>query len=560
MKVLIVSLLRVGDTLLAFPLIESLRKSNPEIEIHLLCNKESLILQPLMPFVRFHLFKRDELQRGLGEYDRPFFDSYYLLKDLIEELNNQDFDRLINVTQNRLSAWLCGALQAKEKAGLVLNRHGVASFGSPWFRYLNDYVAAGGKEIFHYSDIFCYGSGVHPVNRYTLAESVEGRSEADRILGAGDQVTILIQCLTSDFKKNWKVESWAKTLYLLHIKRPEARILLLGAPFEEKQLLSIQENCWHRGVPVELALCSFPGAYSLLCRADLLVTGDTSIKHLASASDCPVVELCIGSSDFRKTGTYRHNNVIIQSKESCAPCAHCEPCSQAAHRCGERVSAELVAMVADKVLSREMWSLRTVAREFHDEAEVLVSRFSPSGYWLAEPVEKISFFLQLKKWVERSTWKMLLEKEHLQPIGEFGSEGRRLYDGIVEDSSRTKKESLDSALAVLEKEARLTEKTVSHLLVQSRHLASQTEGQRAFDEIMELLRDECDRDDSGEVLLSYLSSLGSAHRDGLPDLTRLRQIKKLLEEIKYKSTIRIKLIRAMQSQSMERYGRDYEKI
>lgn len=552
MKVLLVSLLRVGDTLLALPLIESLRKTHPEIEVHILANRESSILKPLMPFARFHTFDRDELQSGLGEFDRPFFDSYHLLKDLIKELNSQKFDRIINVTQNRLSGWLCGALEAGEKTGLVLNRNGVPSFGSTWFRYLNDYVAAGGKEIFHFSDIFCYGAGVKPVSRYTLAESNEGSEEADLILGNNDQPTILVQCLTSDRKKTWDPLAWAECLHLLQIKRPKARILLLGAPFEEQALLGVQEKCLQKNVSVELALCSFAGAYSLLCRADLLISGDTSIKHLAAATDCPIVELSIGSSDYRKTGVYRQGNVIVQSKEPCCPCVHSEPCGFESHRCGDRISPELVALTADKVMAKEIWALGVVAKEYRSEAEILVSKFSPSGYWLAQPVVNGPSSQILKKLVERSTWKMLLEKEHLRPIGEFGSEGRRLYEGFLGSNPKLDKEVLSRSLEVLEKEARITENAVSGLLSKSRGLASQSDGQRAFSEMMEILRDECDRDDSGQVLLSYLSSLGSAQKQGLPDLTRLRRIKGMLEEVKHKSTIRIKLIRSIQSQSMER--------
>ncbi|MCB0384382.1 MAG: glycosyltransferase family 9 protein [Bdellovibrionales bacterium] len=551
MKVLLVSLLRIGDTLLALPLLESLRKSNPEIEIHILCNKGSSVLAPLMPFARFHYFERDELQKGLGEYNRPFFDSYFMLKELIDELNDEKFDRLINVTQNRLSGWLCGAIGAGEKTGLVLNRNGVPNFGSTWFSYLNDYVAAGGKEIFHYSDIFCYGAGVSPVNRYSLAETQEGRAEAELIFSGHLGQRILVQALTSDTKKNWSMEAWSEALRLLQIKNPQARFYLVGAPFEEKSLLSLQEMCLSKSIRAELALCSFAGAYSLLCRSDLLLTGDTSIKHLASATDCPVVEISVGSSDYRKTGTYRKGNVIIQSKEPCAPCQHTVACGYESHRCGDRLSPELIAMVAGAALSGNRKSLMLLAREFSSEAEILISDFSSSGYWMAEAYGDRPSVATIKKWIERSTWKMMLEKEHLRPVGEFGSEGRRLCMAVLQAHPKFKKEDIKRSLLALEKEAGLTENVVGGLLTKSRKLSSTHDGEAALKDMINLLYEECDRDDSGRVLLSYLSSLGGAQKDGVPDLARLRRIRGMLEEVKYKSTIRMKLIRSMQSQSME---------
>ena len=551
MKVLLVSLLRIGDTLLALPLLESMRKSNPEIEIHILVNRGSALLKPLMPFATFHYFERDELQKGLGEYNRPFFDSYFMLRDLIDELNQEKFDRLINVTQNRLSGWLCGALDAREKAGLILNRNGVPSFGSTWFNYLNDYVAAGGKEIFHYSDIFCYGAGVSPVNRYSLAESQEGREEADLIFGGHSGPRYLVQALTSDAKKNWSTEAWSESLRLLQVKNPQARFDLLGAPFEEKSLLALQELCLQKSVKAELALCSFAGAYSLLCRADLLLTGDTSIKHLASATDCPVLEISLGSSDYRKTGIYRKGNLIVQSKEPCAPCQHSVSCGFESHRCGDRLSPELIALAAEALLNGNRKSLLLLTREFASEAEILVSDFSSSGYWMAEAIGDRPGVATIKRWIERSTWKMMLEKEHLRPVGEFGSEGRRLYMSVTQAHPKFKKEDIKKSLLALEREATLTENVVGGLLNKSRRLGSSRDSEVALKGMIDLLYEECDRDDSGRVLLSYLSSLGGAQRDGLPDLARLRRIRGMLEEVKHKSTIRMKLIRSMQSQSME---------
>lgn len=552
MKILVVSLLRVGDVLLALPLFAALKRAHPEAEIHLLCNDSAGGLQPLLPDIHFHLFERKEIQQGLGEYQRPFFDSYYLVKELITELSALKFDRVINLTQNRLSGYICGAITATDKAGLVMSRNGSASFGSTWFSYLNDYVAAGGKEVFHYSDIFSYGTGYTPPNEVNLPEVATGVAEAERILGNSAGPVILIQALTSDEKKNWSLKLWAEALGLLQLKFPATRFLLLGAPFEEDRLTQLREAVLTAGVRAELAICSLPGALSLLRRADLLLTGDTSIKHLASVTNIPVVELCLGSSDFRKTGIYRKGNVIVQSKVPCAPCSHLSACEQAQHLCAERLSPAAVALVATSCLTRDWNSLKVVAEEFGPEIEIFRTQFSQSGYWLAEPVVGTNATATVKRHLEKSTWKLMLEREHLRPLGEFGSEARRLKEMVGQGLNPLKDSVLRECLRQLESEARLTESRAVELIRKGRQLGSQHEARAALRDLTEMLHQECERDDSNRLLLSYLASFQAHGPTGVPDLSRLRQVMKILEDVKCKSAIRMKLIRSMQSQAMEK--------
>ena len=82
-------------------------------------------------------------------------------------------------------------------------------------------MAGGGKEVFHYIDVFFYGTGLKGGERdIVLLESNSGRAEANKII-SGKRDYIVVQPLTSDVKKNWGLESFAETIYLFHLYAPQ---------------------------------------------------------------------------------------------------------------------------------------------------------------------------------------------------------------------------------------------------------------------------------------------------------------------------------------------------
>ncbi|MCB0363005.1 MAG: glycosyltransferase family 9 protein, partial [Bdellovibrionales bacterium] len=386
MKILIVSLLRLGDVLLALPLLESIRKENPEAEIHFLVNRSSEGLEPIVPYVKsWHYFNRIELQKGLGEYQTPIFDSYHQLAELVDKLNSEKFDRLINLTQNRLSGWLCAAIDAEDKLGFVLSRSGGIRYGSSWFRYLNDYGAGGAKDIFHYSDIFSYGAGYVPSQKVELNETQQGWKEAADILGTDsyEGPLVILQALTSDNKKDWGLNHWAEMAICLKGLLPKSRVIALGANFEQEKIETLIEKCLEKKIKIEKAICSLPTALSLLNRSHLLITGDTSIKHLAGFTNCSVIELSMGSSDYRKTGIYRGGNLILQALESCAPCSHTQSCFHKDPICRDKISPILVALVAKSLLADNKEELLALTRKWREKVDILKTHFTSSGYWMA---------------------------------------------------------------------------------------------------------------------------------------------------------------------------------
>jgi len=427
MKVLVIGLLRLGDFIQILPVIHGLRAQNSIRQLDVLTFEPTKSLQPMLPVVdQWWTLNRDDLQRGLGEGNIPMLTSFSVLQEQLDTINAQKYDAVINLTQTRFSAWIAGYLHTGNRTGLALDPRGNPHFHSPWFQYLDEHTPLNVKDIFHYTDIFFYGCGLKGSERqWWMKETTTGQLEVDELsLPAGEN--IVLQVFTSDDKKTWPAESWLRMLTQLRLFRSKANLVLLGAPNEAERLRGLASQARERGLRVTEAILSMQGAFSLLKRAQLLISGDTSIKHLANAADIPVLELSLGSSDFRRTGAYRANALIVQAKVRCAPCPHSSPCSQDTHECAAVLSPEIVSTSAHHMLSGDWFALRKLAQEFFREARFLRTRMVESGFWFAADLLGSKPEVLLDTLVERCTWKFLLSREYLNPLAQFGSEGVRL--------------------------------------------------------------------------------------------------------------------------------------
>ncbi|MNT02589.1 Glycosyltransferase family 9 (heptosyltransferase) [compost metagenome] len=142
------------------------------------------------------------------------------------------------------------------------------------------------------------------------------------------------------------------------------RVKIVAAPFERERLLTVfQEG--------DLIVCDLVEAKEHLEKSALLITGDTSIKHLAASVGTPIVEIAIGSSDSTKTRAFSQHAITIQATTACYPCNHSQACSQKSHLCAEELSVgavfskvwdslaqeKLHATLNHRVLEKAVWSV-----------------------------------------------------------------------------------------------------------------------------------------------------------------------------------------------------------
>lgn len=334
MKILVLSLLRVGDLIQQRSLIRRLRARHPGAEIHVLANQGSLTAREIFPEVDlWHAFDREGFQKEVGTAEIPLMTPVVRLQARVQEIAREGYDLILNLTHNRLSAQLANMIPATEKRGLLAQGRGYRRLENNWLRHLNDRFGEKGVVSFHYVDTLAGAFGLE-------------QNEPARLPGGRD---ILLQPFTSDAKKNWKIANWEVLLQALRTSYPDRVIRVLGAPFEKVRLLEHFDEA-------DVEILDWKALALRLRSADVLITGDTSVKHLAASEGVRILELALGSANPRETGSYANNSWILSAQVACAPCAHRSPCRQASHLCGNALPISTVATIARRFIEGDTMS------------------------------------------------------------------------------------------------------------------------------------------------------------------------------------------------------------
>ncbi len=541
MRVLVVSLLRIGDFLQIMPVLQGLKNQHPVDDLDLLTFEPVQQLAPMIHGInKWWTIDRDELQEGLGRADVPLLTSFSVLKDQLDRVSACEYDCVINLTQTHFSAWIAGYIKTKNRSGMVMDTKGQAHLHSPWFQYMDEHAPLEVADVFHYSDIFFYGSGLKGRERnWNLKETARGIKEvADLNLETGEK--IVLQVLTSDAKKTWSEESWLNMLTELQLFRPKAQFVLLGSAAEADRLDSLFQKSNDRGLRTRKAILSLEGAFSLLKCSQLLISGDTSIKHMANACEIPVLELSMGSSDYRRTGTYKDNSLILQPVIECSPCPHSSPCRRDTHECALQLSPEAVSTSAHHFIDSNWAAIKELGKEYGREIRFLRTRTMTSGFWMACDVNETQPEFLIERMVERCTWKFFLNREYLNPVAQFGSEGINIKRTLEEIFPAKKLVMLGQHLGFLESKAvSLSEKAASLL---------ETVRQRtpAVDEIKAFFTQHDPQIDA----LAWLEKI-RAPSEGVVEIGGLRRVHSRLERTYQQSQVKMKLIRSLKTQLTE---------
>jgi ADP-heptose:LPS heptosyltransferase len=322
MKILVLSLLRIGDLIMHQHFLQEIQREYPEAQISLLVNDGSQDFAQTLPFQVF-IFPRHQMQAALVEKNRNPSKAFLLLRELAQTLNSVKFDYCMDLTHTCLSHKLELALEIPcfEKNEI-------------WSKYFNDQYLDQDKPLFPY---------LHVLSKTfdrTLAPRLNPKlNPKTRGLSSDRQKRVFFQTQTSDAKKNWPVEKWRNLAKYLKQEQDFSagwEVLVLAAPFELDEL----QQTYGKDVPVVSA--SWQDLPDLMTSSDLLVSGDTSLLHWAAYQQIPAVGIFLGSANFFKTLPWNPETRVVASKVPCAPCAHSVPCAQPSHLCSQSISVEVV--------------------------------------------------------------------------------------------------------------------------------------------------------------------------------------------------------------------------
>lgn len=320
-RVLVVVTRRIGDVLLATPLIRSLKQAWPDSQIEALVfagtqgvlaanpDLHAVHTVPERPGIAqhlallMHLFRRYDLALSLLPGDRP-----------------------------TLYAWLAG----KRRIGLLLDTP-----GQSWKRqFLNQWVVLDAVNTHTVRAHLALAAALELplVSDVVVSWKTEDTAAVDALLGKPCGALAVLHPYPKFRYKMWHEQGWISVAQWL--LDHGFRVALTGSP-------DADERAYVDGIAKQLPATvinaagrlTLGGTAALLARAQFYVGPDTAITHMAAATGVPTLAL-FGPSDpvkwgpwpkghaaitnpWRRIGDQRSGNVqIIQGRAACVPCGH----------------------------------------------------------------------------------------------------------------------------------------------------------------------------------------------------------------------------------------------
>jgi lipopolysaccharide heptosyltransferase II len=335
-KILVIRASSIGDILLATPLVRLLRQRFQKAQIDFVVKTQFADVLRSNPHID-NLYRLDTKNGRIG------------LKQIRKELCSNGYDLVVDIHNNFRSSYL-----RRQKGARIVTlrkykfyRFLLVQFG--WNIYRNI------KPVYQRYIETVADYGIVDDNRglefFTDQDEQKQIDEMLRQRGfQGERLTICMAPGASKETKRWPVERFANVAEQL-IAKHNAQIILLGdnhdAELTEKITASLGDEVIDLAGHLDImqAACA-------LSRADVALTNDSGLMHLATALGKPTV--AVFGSTVRELGFFPvgENNIVVENNSiSCRPCTHIgrHKCPKKHFKCMMDISAAAVLDALEQV-------------------------------------------------------------------------------------------------------------------------------------------------------------------------------------------------------------------
>ncbi|NJN69903.1 MAG: glycosyltransferase family 9 protein [Nitrospira sp.] len=344
-QVLIINITRMGDLIQMGALLSRLQEEWPGAAVDLVVDRRFAPVAALLKGLRnvipfdFHALI-DESRAAVKDVVSLYQDVNAWTKPLAE----CRYDRIINLTFNRPSALLAGAIGARDIRGARSAWDGGMVVDNPWMAYFCDFHQFRWFNRFNLVDVYALGgsrAGSFTPLQVTIPD--EDRAWAKQVL-AGSSQWVAVQAGASDVMKAWHPHLFGISLAQLS-QQWHGGLAFIGSSEEEgtiAEVLRVYREAGGRNPVKNLAgRTTLSQLAALLAECQSLLTNDTGPMHIGVAAGTSVIDLSVGHVDYQETGPYGMGHWVIQPELECAPCGFDMVCAH--HACKDRISPDLVA-------------------------------------------------------------------------------------------------------------------------------------------------------------------------------------------------------------------------
>ncbi len=380
-RILIINLRRFGDIFYSAPVIGGLLEKYPTAEISYLTYQESVRAARVFSQLN-NLFTIDREKIGILLKGGPFSlaHAFRELRNCLQEVGF-DWDLIVNVSNCSVSAYLTSYLsQSKENyKGVRYNCKGVLEFSDDWIAWANELMVDLTLTPYSYMEIFHKSLALNPISqsqvKLVLSEEHENstRKVFSKLLEfrATDSIYVVAMQLSASTSEKSASFEEAKEIIQSIFEHPNLYPVLLVGPSEDeracaKALNAVLENS------LFVVDSDFIGLNSVLNSVDLLLTVDTSIKHLAAIQNTKMLELHFNPNLLFKMPANSGSQIVLIDRLKVAgdftSCAQfiAESCSNRLQGVSLSGTAPLGVSLFEYALDRGFALLKTSSQEIRE--------------------------------------------------------------------------------------------------------------------------------------------------------------------------------------------------
>ncbi|MBU1078600.1 MAG: glycosyltransferase family 9 protein [Spirochaetes bacterium] len=334
MKILIIGPYGIGNSIICLPMVKELRKKFKDARIDVLT---------LLGSTR-------ELLNEVDDFSRLFNNIYYV-KDpgTILSLRKEKYDCSITAFPSARPHYniLSFIIGASMRIGSVYPDNNL--FRVSFFNTVNVPVVIGIHDVYQNINLLqSFGVNYTKVSD-KMNQSILALKKKRKVIGfhTGSKKE-------GSFKR-WGNANFIELIRLISSQYKKYRIRLFFGPHEEEDVHYFVQKL--KGLPVEVVTNrTIKEIIKEINECRVFISNDSGLMHLAAFLGCYSVSI-MGPSDFRRTGPFTRNKVIVYSDIACRPCSHTYTisshrfeCLYETRRCLEEVKPQEVFLKVQKEL------------------------------------------------------------------------------------------------------------------------------------------------------------------------------------------------------------------
>ncbi len=330
MKVLLINFQRTGDIIQTFHIIHSIKRTIPNSKIFYATNNIHAKSLELIDEYLEGKFIIDYL-KIFENIKNNIFNAYSYLKNIISNINEQKFDKIINLNFSILSAIFTNLCRADIKIGAELLNSTTIKIENRYFKELFFNIE---NNKFNFNIVELYLRGLElPYFPPTTISNFKINGVFQAIIHPG----------ASRKEKKWGMQNYLKLILLLN-NHFEGKIRFVitggGEEFNENQI--IYENAKKNGINIEnlSGRLDLKEVKNLINISDVVISGDTSIQHIAALTKVKSVVIFLGNAYHFHTFPYSLNKIVIFPDIKCYPCKANYSCSH--QKCKNLITPKVV--------------------------------------------------------------------------------------------------------------------------------------------------------------------------------------------------------------------------